>query len=117
MNAIRVNERGRDGALNFAIDLLGDRWILLLVSHALYHGATRFKEFEQQLNIPSNMLAARLRKLTAVGVIERHPCRLGRSPHEYRLTELGSALEPALQAFADWAELTDRGKDVCERHL
>ena len=108
MNTASVRGADRGTALSSAIDLLGDRWILLLVKQALYHGSTRFKDFERELNIPTNMLAVRLRKLVALGVIERYPCRAGRSPHEYRLTELGVAIGPTLQALADWAELKEQ---------
>lgn len=97
------------------LDLLGDRWTLLVVRDLL-RGKTRFKEFAESLEgIPLNLLADRLRYLEANEIVERayycaHPPRA-----EYRLTEKGLALGPVLRSMTDWGRrfLASPGADVC----
>jgi DNA-binding HxlR family transcriptional regulator len=99
--------RGADryDTLARAIDVLGDRWVLLIMREALDQNSTRFMEFMRALDIPSNVLTARLNKLVSIGVLERQASRVGRSPHEYRTTELGERLRPVLAAIATWGAI------------
>ena len=84
------------------LDLLGDRWTLLIVRDLLM-GKTKFKEFADSLEgIPLNLLADRLKMLETRGLIERvfyceHPPRA-----EYHLTEKGHALSPVVRSIATW---------------
>ncbi|WP_348790022.1 helix-turn-helix domain-containing protein [Leifsonia sp. NPDC080035] len=85
-----------------SVDLLGDRWSLLIVRDAM-DGARSFTDFQQRTGIARNILAERLRRLAAHGVIERID-----SPHGkrkvYRLTEAGHELFPVILAFRQWGE-------------
>jgi DNA-binding HxlR family transcriptional regulator len=82
--------------------LLGDRWTLLIVRDAT-GGITRFDAFKENLGIADNILAARLRRLVAAGVLVKVPYRDGhRTRHEYRLTQAGADLLPVLRALASW---------------
>jgi DNA-binding HxlR family transcriptional regulator len=83
-----------------ALNLIGDWWTLLIVRDALL-GATRFSEFQQSLGLARNILAARLHRLVAGGVLERHGSQ--RRP-TYRLTAMGRALAPALAALTQWGD-------------
>ena len=84
------------------LDLLGDRWTLLLVRDLL-KGKTKFKDFAESLDgIPLNLLAERLKLLEATGVVLRtfyceHPPRA-----EYNLTEKGRALAPVIRSISSW---------------
>lgn len=84
------------------LDVLGDRWSLLVIRD-LVRGKRRFAEFlESPEGIPTNILASRLKRLLAIGVIEAthyclHPPRL-----EYALTVKGEELRPILRAMVDW---------------
>ena len=84
------------------LDLLGDRWSLLVVRDVV-RGKRRYAEFlDSPEGIPTNILADRLKRLTAAGVISprrysRHPPRL-----EYSLTPKGEELRPILRAMVDW---------------
>jgi DNA-binding HxlR family transcriptional regulator len=84
------------------LDVLGDRWSLLVVRD-LVRGKRRYGEFlESPEGIPTNILADRLKQLAAKGVIRshrysRHPPRL-----EYELTPKGEELRPILRAMVDW---------------
>ena len=83
------------------LDLLGDRWTLLVLRDA-FAGKTRFAEFQRSPErIASNILTVRLTTLTAAGVLERVTAS-GSRRAEYRLTELGKSLGPVLAAVARW---------------
>lgn len=84
-----------------AMAVLGERWAVLVLREAFY-GACRFESFERRLGIAPNILAARLRALTAHGLLERSPGRGAR--HEYRLTDKGRAFFPAYVALKDFAD-------------
>lgn len=84
------------------LDILGDRWTLLIVRDLL-KGKTRFKDLEQSLRgIPTNILADRLKLLETNEVVQReyyseHPPRA-----EYRLTHRGDELASVIAAIASW---------------
>ena len=81
-----------------ALDVLGDRWTLLII-RSLLAGPARFSEIMAQLpGIGTNLLAARLKSLGNWGVIEK---REGRQS-SYELTEQGEALRPILHQLARW---------------
>lgn len=83
-----------------ALDLLGDRWSLLVV-RGLFTGARRFRDFlEQPEGIATNILSDRLRQLEDVGIIASVTTEAG--THEYLLTRRGADLLPSLQALARW---------------
>jgi DNA-binding HxlR family transcriptional regulator len=52
--------------------------------------------------VPTNILALRLKHLEQAGIIERYPSTQPRSRYEYRLTEAGLRLAPAVRALAEW---------------
>ncbi|HEX2414775.1 MAG TPA: helix-turn-helix domain-containing protein [Thermoleophilaceae bacterium] len=91
-----------------ALDLLGERWTLLVVRELLL-GPKRFGTLQAALpGISTNLLSARLRSLVAAGVAE--PVRLPppAAVSAYALTERGEALRPAVEALAVWGfELLD----------
>jgi DNA-binding HxlR family transcriptional regulator len=87
-----------------AIDLIGDRWVLLIVYHALFHRTTRFGDFCRELGIPTNVLTRRLQALVQAGVLDRADAPRGHSLHEYRLTAHGERLWPVLAALHTWGE-------------
>jgi len=86
-----------------SLDLLGDRWSLLIVRDMMVRGYRTFREFQHSgEGIATNILANRLQKLEAGGVVEREPAvEDGRSTH-YRLTAKGIALAPVLLELLIW---------------
>jgi DNA-binding HxlR family transcriptional regulator len=86
-----------------ALDLLGDRWTLLLVRD-LFRGLTRYGEFlAGPEGIPTNILADRLVRLEAAGIVERKPYQQNPPRYAYTLTPKGADLKPVLAAHAAWA--------------
>ncbi|MFS4097476.1 winged helix-turn-helix transcriptional regulator [Streptomyces sp. AF1A] len=84
-----------------ALEVVGERWTLLVVRDALY-GVRRYNDFLVHLGIPRAVLAARLQTLTAEGVLEKRRYQQSPARDEYVLTERGIALWPALRALGLW---------------
>ena len=93
------------------LDLLGDKWTLLVVRDLLFLRKRRFGEFlESPEHIPTNILTDRLRRLEEHGVVEKalyqqHPRR-----YEYRLTPKGLDLYPIVMAIVHWGDVHMSGK-------
>jgi len=85
-----------------ALDLVGDRWALLVVRE-LVHGPKRYTDLAEHLTgIGTNVLAARLRDLEAAGVVAKRTLPPPAASRVYELTDYGQALRPALRELALW---------------
>ena len=84
------------------VDLIGDRWSLLIIRDAM-DGASTFTEFLQRLGIARNILTDRLRRLVEHGILDKSAADDGRR-HTYRLTEAGQDLFTAVVALRQWGE-------------
>jgi DNA-binding HxlR family transcriptional regulator len=95
--------RDQDCSLARALEVIGERWTLLIVRDAFY-GVQRFNDFQAHLDIPKAVLSDRLAGLVEAGVLERtaDPEHGGR--HLYRLTAAGRELWPALHALLSWGD-------------
>lgn len=100
-NTVKERSYGQFCGLARALDVVGERWTLLVVRDLLL-GPRRFGDLLAALDgIGPNLLTTRLRALEAQGIVER--TRPARAPHDlYQLTARGRALEPAVQALASW---------------
>ncbi|TFC51130.1 MULTISPECIES: helix-turn-helix domain-containing protein [unclassified Cryobacterium] len=94
-----ARDYGQYSGVSRAMELVGERWALLIVRDLLV-GPRRYGELAEGLpRIPSNILAARLKELQSAGVIRRAP----RSRViVYELTPYGRELEPVVLAFGAW---------------
>ncbi len=90
--------------VSISLELLGDRWSLLIVRDMMVRGYRTFREFQQAgEGIATNILADRLRKLEAAEILMTEQAEEdGRSTH-YRLTAKGIALAPVLLDLLIWA--------------
>jgi DNA-binding HxlR family transcriptional regulator len=96
---VAARDYGQYGGMPRALELIGERWALLIIRDLLV-GARRYGELAEGLpKIPSNILAARLKELQAAGVIRRVP-RLRMVVYE--LTDYGRELEPIVLALGAW---------------
>lgn len=84
-----------------ALDLVGERWSLLVVRE-LVHGPLRYSDLLERLGSPTNVLAARLRKLEEGGVVARRRLPPPAASTIYELTEYGQDLRPVLHALGHW---------------
>jgi DNA-binding HxlR family transcriptional regulator len=86
-----------------ALDLLGDKWTLLLVRDLLL-GKGTYSEFQKSPEgIPTNILASRLKRLQAEGILAREPYQQKPLRYRYKLTGKGRDLAPILLAMVDWS--------------
>jgi DNA-binding HxlR family transcriptional regulator len=93
-------QRPRASAIGRALQLLGDRWTLLILREAFYAHTRRFQAWRDALGISDPVLAARLKDLIAGGVLEQVRGEHGR--REYRLTGPGLELWAMLVAIWAW---------------
>src|ERR1700709_1589813 len=93
---VRGSRTGRP--MMAALDLLGQRWTLRVVWE-LREGSMGFRELRRRADeMSSSVPAARLQQLVVAGIVEAEP------NGDYRLTELGQELAPALRPLQEWAQ-------------
>lgn len=86
-----------------ALDVIGDRWTLLIVRELLLRGGSRYTDLRDGLpGIATNLLADRLRALEADGVVEREDAPPPVATTLFRLTPRGQELKPVLEALVRW---------------
>ena len=86
-----------------ALEALGDWWTLLIIRDAFF-GVRRFGDFERDLGIAKNILAARLQHLVDHDIFEKVDVGAEGQRFEYRLTDKGEALLPVLTALREWSD-------------
>src|SRR5687768_5570349 len=85
-----------------ALEIVGERWSLLILRNAAFAGMTRFTEFQKSLGIAPNVLATRLEHIVRTGLMatsdgsDGHPA--------YQLTEKGLGLKPVIIALTEWGD-------------
>ena len=90
--------------LNASVEILGDRWSLLIIRDMMLRGARTYKKFlECYEGIATNILADRLRRLEAYGIIAEQSDPSDGRKRIYRLTTKGIALAPVLTEMVLWA--------------
>ena len=85
------------------LGLVGERWTLLILREAFF-GVRRFGQLARNLAIPRPTLSSRLRTLVDAGLLERVPYARDPDRHEYRLTDAGRDLFPAIVALMRWGD-------------
>ncbi len=88
-----------------ALDVLGDKWMLVIVKQMLIEGKETFKDFtESEEAIATNILSAKLKLLEQVGIIIKTKRPNNKKTNLYLLTEKGLALTPVLVELANWSD-------------
>tara|TARA_R110000850_G_scaffold242592_5_gene367356 strand:+ start:422 stop:820 length:399 start_codon:yes stop_codon:yes gene_type:complete len=101
-----------------ALDLIGDRWSLLIVRDLTFKGFHEFREFlESGEGIASNILSARLKKLGETGIIDSAPHPTDGKKKLYYLTERGKGLLPIMIEMTLWGIEHTRDNIVPEEIL
>ncbi|HET9081851.1 MAG TPA: winged helix-turn-helix transcriptional regulator [Trebonia sp.] len=86
-----------------ALDVIGDRWTLLIVRELLLRGACRYTDLKNGLpGIATNLLADRIRELEAAGLVRREQAPPPVATPLVHLTEAGAGLEPVVKALGWW---------------
>lgn len=86
-----------------ALEVMGERWAFMIL-RASFNGLKHFEEFLSELGIARNILSNRLAKLVEHGILKREPCADDRRKIEYRLTNKGFDLLPAMIALRQWGQ-------------
>src|SRR6266508_3991593 len=99
-----MSDSGRNGRsgcpIDYALDIFGDRWTLLVIRDLVFGGKRHFHEvIESPEGIASNILAARLKKLEMKGLISRHPDPENRRQVVYELESRTCCEEPECLAM------------------
>jgi DNA-binding HxlR family transcriptional regulator len=97
-----------------ALDVVGDRWTLLIIRELLVRGGCRYTDLKDGLpGIASNLLADRIRELEAAGLIRREDAAPPVATTLYYLTDSGAELMPVLEAIGRWGVryMVERGEN------
>jgi DNA-binding HxlR family transcriptional regulator len=88
-----------------ALDILGDKWMLVIVKQMLIEGKESFKDFtESEEAIATNILSAKLKLLEELGIIIKTKRPNNKKTNLYLLTDMGLALTPILVELATWSD-------------
>ncbi len=111
-------ERPESCSVARAMDILGERWTMLIMREAFY-GVRRFSDIQRNLGIARNILSTRLQTLVRSGILERRRYQEEPERFEYRLTQAGRDLYPAVIAIMKWGDehlAEEAGPPVVLRH-
>lgn len=100
----KSSENRRSGCpVSISLEILGDRWSLLIIRDVMVRGYRTFKEFQESgEGIATNILADRLRRLEAVGILTAEAEQADARKVNYRLTRKGIDLAPLLFELLVW---------------
>lgn len=88
-----------------ALDIIGDKWSLVLIKQMLFEGKSTFKDFAQSPeSIATNILTTRLKMLEDFGIIEKQKLPTNRKTNIYTLTQRGLSLIPVLMELTFWSK-------------
>lgn len=85
-----------------ALEIVGERWSLLILRNAAFAGMTRFTDFQKSLDIAPNILAARLAHFVEAGLMA--PSAGPDGPQAYHLTKKGLDFKPVIMALTEWGD-------------
>jgi DNA-binding HxlR family transcriptional regulator len=104
--------RVQDCSIKRTLDVIGERWTLLVIREALY-GARRFEQFPANVGCARTLLSERLATLVEHGVLQREPYREAgqRERHQYLLTDKGHDLFAAVTALMHWGDRWEAGPE------
>ena len=100
--------------MSISLEIMGDRWSLLIIRDLMVRGYKTFKEFEQAgEGIATNILADRLQKLEASGIVTSEDQQSDGRRRNYRLTEKGIDLAPVLLDLLIWGARHEETEAPC----
>ena len=100
-----INEFRCNCPITSALDILGDKWMLVIVKQMLMEGKETFKDFtESEEAIATNILSAKLKLLEEVGIVTKNKLPDNKKTNIYLLTERGLALTPLIVELAAWSD-------------
>jgi DNA-binding HxlR family transcriptional regulator len=107
MDQLQQHQFRSECPINFALEIFGDKWSLLIVRDMIFAGKSTYNDFlDSQEKIATNILASRLKMLEDMGIIqkERDPSLKTKTKYVYRLTPGGIDLIPLIVEIMLWSE-------------
>jgi DNA-binding HxlR family transcriptional regulator len=101
--AFDLSHRLRADSVGRTLSLVGERWTIMILRETFF-GVRRYGQLARNLNIPRPTLSLRLRKLVDAGLLDRVLYSTDPDRYEYRLTEAGRGLFPAVIALMRWGD-------------
>ena len=100
-----------------AMEILGECWTFLILRECFY-GVRRFSDMQRNLGIARNILSARLQSLVRAEILERRRYQAEPDRYEYKLTDAGRDLYPAIITIMRWGDehMVETGPPVVLRH-
>lgn len=95
--------QGQNCSIARTLELVGERWTILVLRD-VFLGVRRFEALQRDLGIARNVLAARLERLVAEGILEKTPYQEHPVRYEYRLTHKGRDLWPVMVELQQWGD-------------
>ena len=86
------------------LELIGERWSLLILRDAMFRNYTHFSQFQKSLGIATNILAKRLESFVAASIMEQRQPGASGERTEYLLTQKGLELKPVIIALTEWGD-------------
>ncbi len=102
---IKIKDCGNRSScpLTNTLDLIGDKWTLIILRDMLFVGKKQFGDFlESPEGISTNILTSRLKRFEEQKIITKRPYQNNPLRYEYSLTEVGVSLKPVIMAIAGW---------------
>jgi len=102
-----------------ALDIVGDKWTLVIIKQMLLEYKTTFKDFyDSDEAIAPNILSQRLKRMQSIGLIKKLKHPINRKTNIYILTEKGLTLTPIVIELALWGHnnITPMNQDVLKDH-
>jgi DNA-binding HxlR family transcriptional regulator len=101
--AFDLSHRLQADSVGRTLSLVGERWTIMILRETFF-GVRRYGQLARNLKIPRPTLSLRLRKLVDAGLLDRVPYSSEPERHEYRLTQAGRDLFPAVIALMRWGD-------------
>lgn len=87
-----------------ALEIVGERWSLVILRDAMFRGTKRFSDFQRSVGAATNILAKRLEGFVTDGLMQARAYGAHPEHREYHLTEKGLALKPVIVALTEWGD-------------
>jgi DNA-binding HxlR family transcriptional regulator len=112
---VKSKSKRRSGCpVSVSLEVFGDRWSLLIIRDMMVRGYRTFKEFQESgEGVATNVLAGRLRRLQAKGILTAETEETDRRRINYRLTEKGIDLAPVLLDLLIWGARHEKTEAAC----
>ena len=110
--AIKIRDMRSPCPIANTLDIFGDKWTLLVIRD-LFAGKKTYSEFQSSPeNIPTNILANRLKRLAEYGIVGKSPYQQRPVRYAYKLTDKGRSLGPVLKEMSEWGRKNITGTEA-----